>query len=102
MNFKENLAFYLEENFVDELIDSLNETRVNSLILNTNKINKETFINLFPKVIPHSFLENVFFIIRKIMNLENHFYLQMVHITSWILQVCLLAIILKLMIMIKC
>lgn len=61
MNFKENLAFYLEENFVDELIDSLNETRVNSLILNTNKINKETFINLFPKVIPHSFLENVFY-----------------------------------------
>ena len=61
MNFKENLAFYLEENFVDELIDSLNDTRVNSLILNTNKIDKHTFVKLFPKIIPHSFLENVFY-----------------------------------------
>ena len=61
MNFKENLAFYLEENFVDELIDSLNDTRVNSLILNTNKIDKDTFVKLFPKIIPHSFLENVFY-----------------------------------------
>ena len=50
MDFKEHLLKYLPSDFVDELLISLEKPRTNSLILNTNKIKEEEFINMFPNI----------------------------------------------------
>lgn len=42
MNFISNLNTYLSKDFIESLLESLDEKRTNSLILNTEKINKET------------------------------------------------------------
>ena len=61
MNFISNLNTYLSKDFIESLLESLDEKRTNSLILNTEKINKETFIKMFPNIIEHDFLPNVFY-----------------------------------------
>lgn len=61
MNFKENLLTYLGADFVDDLLVSMQKDRTNCLILNTNKMDDETFIKMFPKVRPHSFINHAYF-----------------------------------------
>lgn len=61
MNFISNLNTYLDESFVESLLDSLDQERTNSLILNTKKMSEDTFISLFPNVTKHPFLPHVFY-----------------------------------------
>lgn len=61
MDFKENLLTYLDKNFVDELLLSLNKERTNCLILNTNKMSDEKFTKLFPKVKKHEIIKHAYF-----------------------------------------
>lgn len=61
MDFILNLYKYLSKSFVNDLINSLEETRTNSLIINTSKISDEDFVALFPNVRKHSFLNHVYY-----------------------------------------
>lgn len=61
MNFISNLNTYLDEKFVTSLLDCLDDSRTNSLILNTKKMDEATFIQLFPHVQRHEFLPHVFY-----------------------------------------
>ena len=64
MNFISNLNTYLSSEFIDSLIQSLDEERTNSLILNTCKISENNFLKMFPNVIKHDFLPNVFYYLK--------------------------------------
>lgn len=61
MNLISNLNTYLPSEFVTSLLDSLEDSRTNSLILNTKKISKDDFKKMFPNIIEHDFLPNVFY-----------------------------------------
>ena len=65
MDFVLNIKRYLSDDFVKELIEALDKEKTNSLILNTKKITNQKFIEKFPKVIPHPFLENVYYYSKK-------------------------------------
>lgn len=61
MDFIINLYKYLDKEFTNELINSLDSKRTNSLILNTDKISEESFVSLFPLVRKHPYLKYVFY-----------------------------------------
>lgn len=63
MNFKDNLLEYLSENETVSLLDSLNEVDKHAVLLNLEKMNDETFLNLYPNctkhpIVPHAYLYN--------------------------------------------
>lgn len=63
MTFEEHLKTYLDDIEINNLIASFSEKEHKGLLLNTNKINDEEFLLLFPNVIkhpvvPHCFLFN--------------------------------------------
>lgn len=74
MNFKENLLSYLDEEFVEDLLDSMQKERTNCLILNTQKMNDETFIKMFPKVIPHDIIPHAYFYNKNDYDFGKSFY----------------------------
>ena len=53
MDFQKHLSKYLSKKEIDELISTFNDKEHKGLILNTNKISDERFIELFPNVKPH-------------------------------------------------
>jgi len=61
MDFVSNIKRYLSDEFVTSLLDAMGEERTNSLILNTSKMSSSLFIKKFPNVIPHPFINNVFY-----------------------------------------
>lgn len=61
MDFILNLYKYLSKPFVEELVNSLEKKRTNSLILNTSKISEDDFIKLFPHVKKHPLLKYVYY-----------------------------------------
>lgn len=74
MNFKENLLSYLDEEFVENLLDSMQKDRTNCLILNTQKMSDETFIKMFPKVIPHDIIPHAYFYNKNDYDFGKSFY----------------------------
>ena len=58
MDFAEHLKKYLSSNEIDELISSFNDEDEHALLLNTEKISPESFINMYPNVIPHPIVKN--------------------------------------------
>ena len=58
MDFVEHLKKYLSSNEIDELISSFNDEDEHALLLNTEKISPESFINMYPNVIPHPIVKN--------------------------------------------
>ena len=74
MNFKENLLSYLDEKFVDELLKTMQKERTNCLILNTEKMDDETFKKMFPKVIPHEIIPHAYFFDKKDYEFGKSFY----------------------------
>ena len=65
MNFEENLSQYLDSEFINDLLLAQAKERTNSLILNTQKMSKEKFKELYPNIKEHPFLENVFYYDKK-------------------------------------
>ena len=61
MDFILNLNKYLSKSFVNELLDSMEEKKTSSLILNTKKIDESSFLNLFPHLRKHPFLKYVYY-----------------------------------------
>lgn len=73
MNFEENLSEYLSQEFIEDLLKAQEEKRTTSLILNTTKIDKETFKNMFPEIQEHEFMENVFYYDKEKYQLGKNF-----------------------------
>lgn len=74
MEFKESLKRYLDDNFIDDLLNSMNKERTNCLILNEYKMLSEDFIKLFPLVKQHEIIKNAFYYDPKIYDFGKSFY----------------------------
>lgn len=61
MNFKESLAKYLDENKINELLNSLNKKRSYCLLINKNKATYETLSKYFKTLRPHPFINNAYY-----------------------------------------
>jgi len=61
MEFKEHLKKYLKDEDIDKLEKSLLEERTNSLILNTNKLDKESFINEYKNIKEFKYIDNAYY-----------------------------------------
>ena len=60
MEFFEHLKKYLNEAEIKALQDSLNETSKHALLLNTDKMNEETLLSLFPHLTRHPIVNNAY------------------------------------------
>ena len=60
MTFEEHLKKYLSEDEINKLISSEQEETKHALLLNEEKMSKETFLSLFPNVKPHPICEGVY------------------------------------------
>ena len=60
MEFLEHLKKYLTEKEIKALDDALNEPSKHALLLNTNKMNEETLLSLFPHVTKHPIVKNAY------------------------------------------
>ena len=60
MDFVSHLRKYLEDDQITSLVNSFKEKEHKGLLLNTNKMSKEQFIELFPNVKPHPLVDNAF------------------------------------------
>lgn len=61
MDFIEHLKRYLSENEINDLLNSLNEKRTNSFVLNTGKMSADQIESLYPNIRKHAFLENAYY-----------------------------------------
>ncbi|MCB9498089.1 MAG: hypothetical protein H6688_01365 [Erysipelotrichaceae bacterium] len=60
MDFKSHLLKYLKKDEIDRLMNSLTENDRHAALLNPRKMNDETFIQLFPHVIPHPLVPHAY------------------------------------------
>ncbi|MGM9858667.1 MAG: NOL1/NOP2/sun family putative RNA methylase [Bacilli bacterium] len=60
MDFAEHLKKYLSSDEINKLITSFNDEDEHALLLNTKKVSKESFLNIFPNIIPHPIVKNGF------------------------------------------
>ena len=60
MDFKSHLLKYLKKDEIDRLMNSLLESDRHAALLNTRKMDDETFIRLFPHVIPHPLVKHAY------------------------------------------
>jgi len=61
MKFEEHLKKYLSNEFITDLISSLDNERTNSILLNTNKISEAQFLKDFPTLVKNSDIDNAFY-----------------------------------------
>ena len=73
MNFYENLVNNFTKTIADKIIEALNEERVYSLYLNTNKILKREFYSRFPEITNHPLVENGFYYDKKQYDFGRHY-----------------------------
>ena len=60
MNFEEHLKSYLNQEEINKLLDSLSNPSLNAALLNLRKMDDETFISLYPNVIPHPYVKHAY------------------------------------------
>lgn len=75
MDFILNLNKYLSKSFINELLDSMEEKKTSSLILNTKKIDESSFLSLFPHLRKHPFLKYVYYYNKDKYDLGKNFLL---------------------------
>ena len=61
MEFIESLKNYLDQDFIDDLLISLKENKVSSLLLNTNKISNQIFLEEFKVLEPSKYIKNAYY-----------------------------------------
>lgn len=61
MEFRKHLTKYLSDEFIDDLINSLEKERTNSLLLNTSKMSKDYFESQFPNILKNNYIENSYY-----------------------------------------
>lgn len=74
MTFEEHLKIYLSNDEINHLISSIDEKEQKGVLLNTNKMNDETFVNLFPNVIKHPFVQHGYLFNQDEYNLGKKIY----------------------------
>ena len=60
MEFVNHLAKYLDKSSIDQLISSFSSEDIHAVLLNTKKMNDETFLSLFPNVIKHPIVPHAY------------------------------------------
>lgn len=60
MEFVNHLAKYLDKSSIDQLISSFSSEDNHAVLLNTKKMNDETFLSLFPNVIKHPIVPHAY------------------------------------------
>ena len=60
MEFNEHLLKYLSESEIKDLCASFSDTSLRAILLNTNKINKEKMLEIYPFLKEHPIVENAF------------------------------------------
>ena len=60
MEFSSHLKSYLNDKEIAELLSSLEKENQHGVILNTNKMNDETFLSLFPHVVKHPIVPHAY------------------------------------------
>ena len=60
MDFKSHLLKYLKKDEIDRLMNSLTENDRHAVLLNPHKMNDNTFVQLFPHVIPHPLVKHAY------------------------------------------
>ena len=74
MDFKNHLKKYLSDEDINKLLDSLKDEAMHGVLLNTRKMDDETFLKLFPDVIKHPIVSHAYLYNRKIYNLGKSVY----------------------------
>lgn len=74
MTFEEHLKSYLSEEEIHQLMDSLNQDSLHAALLNTNKMDDETFLSLFPEVKKHPFVPHAYIYLKEKYNLGKSVY----------------------------
>ena len=73
MNFYENLVNNFSKVVADQISKALNEERVYSLYLNTNKMTRREFYSRFPDVHSHPLVDNGFYYDKKQYDFGRHY-----------------------------
>lgn len=60
MDFREHLKRYLSEDEISKLMDSLNGLDKHALLLNTEKLNEEKLLEIYPHLEKHPIVKNAF------------------------------------------
>lgn len=60
MDFRTHLKKYLSDTEIDKLISSFDEKEKKAIFLNSNKMSKETLLNIFPTLKTHPVVPNGF------------------------------------------
>lgn len=60
MEFSSHLKSYLNDKEIEELLSSLEKGNQHGVLLNTNKMNDETFLSLFPHVVKHPIVPHAY------------------------------------------
>lgn len=60
MDFINHLKAYLSDKEIDALLDSLNKESQHAVLLNTKKMDDETFLSLLPNVTPHPITKHAY------------------------------------------
>ena len=74
MDFIEHLKKSLPEDEVDKLLNSLELEDCHAVLLNTNKISDEEFVNEFPLVKPHPYVAHAYLYDKNVYPLGKHLY----------------------------
>lgn len=74
MDFKQHLLKYLDTKFIDNLLDSMDKKRTNSLILNTHKISNEKFEKMFPKLVKNPIIADAYYFDKNDYDFGKSFY----------------------------
>lgn len=61
MDFKQHLKKYLSDDEIEKLVNSFSYGDEHALLLNTNKMDEQTFKSLFPHIEKHPLVENGFY-----------------------------------------
>ena len=74
MDFFTSLKNYLSEDLIEKLKNCLESKNIRGLFLNHLKMPKNTFLNKFPLIKQHSYVENGFIFDDNIYDFNKHIY----------------------------
>ena len=74
MDFEKHLKKYLSDDEIAKLLDSLREESLHGVLLNTKKMDDETFLKLFPNVTKHPIVAHAYLFNKNIYDLGKSIY----------------------------
>lgn len=71
--FKQHLSIYLEDSEINQLIESLENERLQGLLLNVDRCSEQLLLKYFPQLIKHEFIKNAYIYNPKEIHPGKHF-----------------------------